>query len=74
VPSGLRDRCSGKEQSSTMVLARLVNERRLTYHLTIPRFIDSCEVLGCLLDERKENQTEELIGNTRFDNILDALD
>jgi len=31
-------------------------------------------MLGSLFHKRQHNETEELIRNTRFDNILDAFD
>lgn len=37
-------------------------------------FVDGSEVFGCFFDERKEDETEELIWNTAVDYGFDLFD
>ena len=37
-------------------------------------FVDGCEVFGCFFDERKEDKTEELIGDAAVDDGFDLFD
>jgi hypothetical protein len=54
------------------MIIRLMVEQ--AYYLSVPRFINSGEMLSGLFDEREENQTEELVWDTCFDDVFDALD
>lgn len=38
---------------------------------TIPGFINGCEMLRSFFNEGKKNETQELIWDTRFDDVLD---
>jgi hypothetical protein len=42
--------------------------------LTIPRFVNSSQMLSRLFDKRQHDETKELVWNPRFNNIFDALD
>lgn len=61
---------------STQCISELVKKRKktATYNLSIPRLINCSKMLCCLFNQGKQNQTKELIGNTRLDNVFDALD
>lgn len=48
--------------------------RHWTHYLAIPGFVNGSQVLSSLFNEREQDQTEELVRNTVFHDVFDALD
>jgi hypothetical protein len=44
------------------------------YNLPIPRLINCSQMLRRLLHQRQHNQAQELVRDTRFDDVFNSLD